>query len=72
MPFGGAALKQTYCTGTCTTASNWTDTAAQYVPFALVLDPAGEFVPAGGGSACVATLDLLRNPMEHALVWIPE
>ncbi len=48
MPFQGT-LKMSYCTGTCGTASNWTDTNTAYYAFVLYLDPAGE-MPSQGGS----------------------
>jgi len=73
MPLGGSALKQTYCTGTCTTASNWTAGTAVWSPFILILDPAGEFVPGGGGaSTYVAQLNLFHHPLEQARFWVPQ
>jgi hypothetical protein len=44
MPFGGT-LQETYCpsTGGCTTASHWTQTNYQFVPFELLLTPGAEF-----------------------------
>jgi hypothetical protein len=48
LPFAGS-MRGAYCTGTCTTWSNWTVVAD--IPGAgLILNPAGEFASLGGGS----------------------
>lgn len=43
LPFGGATTKGVYCTGTCTTFSNWSAVTNTIYGFSLILDPAGEF-----------------------------
>lgn len=40
-------LQATYCSATCLTKANWTDTSTSFVAFGVVLDPDGEF--SGGG-----------------------
>jgi hypothetical protein len=37
------------CAGTCTTASNWTDTAATVPAFTLLLDPTTPYAANGSG-----------------------
>ncbi len=49
MPFQGT-LQMSLCTGTCATASNWTQTNTAYYGFVLYLDPSGEFPSQGGGT----------------------
>jgi len=53
LPFGGT-VQQQYCNATCLTASNWADVAGQFLPFALILDYAGEYVTPAAGAGPTA------------------